>query len=135
MTGNLEALPERVDRIEQKLDSLAIAVDERFEQVDKRFDSLERSIDKRFEQVDKRFDSLERSIDKRFDEVTQAIVEQRQYTEFAFERLERTVERLGVATVDQFQQVNQKLDSTDQKLDRVLALLRTRRRPRSPKKR
>ena len=52
---NPEALPDRVDRIEQKLDSLAVSIDRRFDDVD-----------------------------RRFNEVTDALVEQRQYTEFAF---------------------------------------------------
>jgi hypothetical protein len=56
---NPEALPERVDRIEQKLDSLATSMDERFA-----------------------------TVDHRFDEVSEAFAEQRRYTEFAFERLD-----------------------------------------------
>ena len=74
-----ENLPERVEPIEQKLDALAVSVDRRFEEVDRRFEQ----IDRRFEQIDRRFEQ----IDRRFDEVTDALVEQRQYTEFAFDRL------------------------------------------------
>ena len=74
---NHEALPERVDRIEQKLDSLAASIDRRFDDVD-----------------------------RRFNEVTDALVEQRQYTEFAFERLDK------------------KVISIDTKLDEVLRILR-----------
>lgn len=74
---NPEALPDRVDRIEQKLDSLAVSIDRRFDDVD-----------------------------RRFNEVTDALVEQRQYTEFAFERLDKRV------------------TSIDTKLDEVLRLLR-----------
>ena len=74
MAEHLDALPERVDTIERKLDALSSSVDKRFEQVDKRFDE----VDKRFEEVD-----------KRFEEVKLQFVEQRQYTEFAYERLEQ----------------------------------------------
>ena len=88
---NPEALPERVDRIEQKLDSLAVSIDRRFSDVDRRFSD----VDRRFNEVD-----------KRFNEVTDAIVEQRQYTEFAFERLDK------------------RLTAMDGKLDEVLRILR-----------
>lgn len=81
---NHEALPDRVDRIEQKLDSLAVSIDRRFEDVDRRFDDA----------------------DKRFNEVTDAIVERRRYTEFAFERLDKW------------------LTAMDGKLDEVLRILR-----------
>ena len=106
MTDHLETLPVRVDRIEEKLDRLAASVDERFEQVDRRFEQ----VDRRFEQVDKRFDE----VDKRFDEVSEAFAEQRRYTEFAFERLHTIIstdiDRLRVATLNEFQLVHQKLD-------------------------
>ena len=88
---NPEALPDRVDRIEQKLDSLAVSIDRRFDDVGRRFDDVGR----RFNEVD-----------RRFNEVTDALVEQRQYTEFAFERLDK------------------KVTSIDMKLDEVLRLLR-----------
>lgn len=58
MADMTEGLPEKVVRIEQKLDALSESVDRRFEEVD-----------------------------KRFDEVSEHFVEQREYTEFAFERL------------------------------------------------
>jgi hypothetical protein len=73
MTDNLEA-PDRVERIEQRLEGLAVSVDRRFDEVDKRFD-----------EVDKRFDG----VNKGFADVSEAIAEQRRYTEFAFERLDR----------------------------------------------
>jgi tetrahydromethanopterin S-methyltransferase subunit G len=80
----MEALPDRVDRIEQKLDSLSA------------------------------------SVDTRFDEVRDAIVEQRQYTEFAFGRLESVM-------VAEFRKVHDRLDRTaavlDEKIDRSTAEL------------
>ena len=62
---DIEGLPVRVERIEQKLDALSESVDKRFADVDKRF----------------------ADIDKRFDEVSEHFTEQRQYTEFAFDKL------------------------------------------------
>ena len=88
---NPEALPERVDRIEQKLDSLAASIDRRFDDVDRRFN-----------EVDRQFNE----VDRQFNEVTDALVEQRRYTEFAFDRLDS------------------KLTTVDTKLDEVLRILR-----------
>lgn len=127
MTRN-EELPARVDRIEEKLDALAGSVDKRFAEVG-----------------------------KRFDEVSVAIAEQRQYTEFAFARLEKTmlgrfaaarqdVERLRVAALDQFEQLHRKVDraatvdqleALGQRLERAIATAsrRRRRRPGPSKKR
>jgi DNA repair exonuclease SbcCD ATPase subunit len=102
--SDLEMLPERVHAIEHKLDGLAA------------------SVDKRFDTIDARFETLELSIDKRFDEVTHAIVEQRQYTEFAFTRLDAKMTS-GFAKVEtRLEHVEQKLDRlehVDQKLDRL----------------
>lgn len=72
--ADLDALPERVNTIGQKLDALSASVGRRFEEVDKRFDA----VDGRFEDIDRRFDG----VDEHF-------AEQRRYTEFAFERLEQ----------------------------------------------
>lgn len=72
MVDPMEALPEKINSIERKLDALTGSVDARFAAVNDRFAA-----------VDARFDA----VDARFDEVTSALVEQRQYTEFAFDRL------------------------------------------------
>jgi len=63
MMDGASNLPERVQVIEQKLDSLAVSVDARFEQVDAPF----------------------AQVDRRFDEVGAAIAEQRAYTEYVYE--------------------------------------------------
>ena len=63
----------RKDGLERKIDALSASVDQRF-------DTLSAS-------VDLRFDTLSASVDLRFDEVARGFVEQRQYTEFAFDRL------------------------------------------------
>lgn len=65
----------RVERVEEKLDALAASVDARFEEVDARFDAVD-----------------------------QGFVEQRQYTEFAFDTL-RTEMRDG------FSRIERKLDT------------------------
>jgi hypothetical protein len=65
--------------LEEKVDRLTARVDAGFADVDQRFEAVNR----RFEAVDKRFEA----VDKRFDEVTEALVEQRKYTEFAFDTL------------------------------------------------
>jgi hypothetical protein len=65
--GKLEG---RVQVIETKLDSLAGKVEQ-----------LATSVDERFDAVDRRFDALEA-----------AIVEQRQYTEFAFTQLDHKMD-------------------------------------------
>ena len=106
-----DKLPERVDAIEQKLDHLAASVDARFEQVDGRFDQVDRrfeQVDRRFDQVDRRFEQVDRrfeQVDRRFDEVTAAIVEERQYTEFAFTQLRTEM-------VARFEQVERRLEET-----------------------
>src|SRR5262245_48615994 len=76
---DIEGLPVRVERIEQKLDTLSKSVDT----LSKSVDTLSDSVDKRFADVDKRF----ADVDKRFDEVSEHFTEQRQYTEFAFDKL------------------------------------------------
>ncbi|HLG59065.1 MAG TPA: hypothetical protein VI485_27230 [Vicinamibacterales bacterium] len=95
MTGNLEQLPERVGVLERKLDSLSASVDRRFDEVD-----------------------------KRFDEVTQHFVEQRQYTEFAFETLERRMvagfERLEGRMVAGFRTHSDRLERIERKLDQFI---------------
>jgi hypothetical protein len=87
MTAEMpDPIQDRVSVVEQKVDAFSKSVDRRFEQVDRRFEQVDRrfeQVDRRFDQVDQRFDQ----VDRRFDETTAAVVEQRQYTEFAFERL------------------------------------------------
>ena len=109
MSADLDALPERVEVIARKLDDLSASVDARFEQVDARFEQ----VDRRFEQVDLRFEHVNQrfeQVDKRFDEVTAAIIEQREYTEFAFQRVERRMDGLERSTVAGFARLERKLD-------------------------
>jgi molybdopterin-biosynthesis enzyme MoeA-like protein len=76
MTGT-EQLPERVDRIEHKLDALTA------------------------------------SVDRRFDEVSEHFVEQREYTEFAFDRLRKEM-------LEGFNRLESKLDTNVERLERKL---------------
>lgn len=119
MTEGMERLPERLEVVEQKIDALTTSVDARFEAVVARFDALTASVDARFEAVDARFDALTASIDARFEEVAQAFVEQRQYTEFAFNRL-ATEMCAGFRRVDErLDQLAGRLDRVEVRLDRV----------------
>jgi tetrahydromethanopterin S-methyltransferase subunit G len=55
----------RLDRLEQRFDDHAAAVERRFEAIDRRFEN----IDRRFENIDRRFDAVDRrfeAIDRRF---------------------------------------------------------------------
>jgi hypothetical protein len=99
MAESPDALPERVDRIERKLDALSS------------------------------------SVDRRFDEVSEHFVEQRQYTEFAFERLDQKMtvrfDRLEGTMTARFERLERKLD---QFIDGQSPAARGRRFPRQPKK-
>jgi hypothetical protein len=83
-----------------------------------RIDALARSTDDRFAQVDARFEQLESDLEKRFGAVDAALVEQRKYTEFAFEKL-RSEMSSGLS------EVNSHLGRLDRKIDRVLDVLST----------
>jgi hypothetical protein len=113
MADPIEALPERVHAIEHKLDALTESIDARFDAVDARFDA----VDARFDAVDARSEALTTSIDKRFDEVTSALVEQRQYTEFAFDRLRGEMLAGFAAQTTNFERLERKVD---QLIDRLI---------------
>ena len=70
--------------------------------VEQKLDTLSASVDQRFNVVD-----------RRFDEVTASLVEQRQYTEFAFDRLAGEM-RVG------FKGVDTRLDRLERKLDQFI---------------
>ena len=84
MADRIDDLAGRVEVIEQKVGQLSASVDQRFDQVDQRFD-----------QVDQRFDQ----VDQRLNQVDAALVEQRLYTEFAYERLDSKTDA-GFANMD-----------------------------------
>jgi hypothetical protein len=88
MTENPDALPNRIDAIERKLDALSASVDRRFDDVN-----------------------------TRFDDVNVHFGEQRTYTEFASDRLERLmtagferVERSIAAGSERLERLERKLD-------------------------
>jgi hypothetical protein len=83
---------ERFDRIEKKLDDLSTSVGARFEQVATRFAA-----------VDRRFAEIREEYRKEFREVQEHFVEQRQYTELAYERLDRRM-------TEGFSRLERKLD-------------------------
>jgi hypothetical protein len=100
---------------------------------------IEQKIDGLSETVGKlsaRVDTLSATVDTRFDEVSQAFVQQREYTEFAFETLRNEL----LAAMDAMKgelraDMNSGFGRLDRKLDRVIdSLARTpspRRRRRS----
>jgi tetrahydromethanopterin S-methyltransferase subunit G len=129
MAGAMD-LPERVDAIEEKLDRLTASVDARFDAVDARFDAVDArfdAVDARFDAVDTRLDGVDArlagidarfdTVDARFDDVTSALVEQRQYTEFAFDRLRGEMLAGFAAMTTNFGRLERKLD---QVIDRLL---------------
>ena len=69
----------------------------------------------RVEQLEKKVDDLAVSVDRRFDAVDAAFVEQRQYTEFAFEKL-------GAM----FGKLETKMDARFDRLERTLGQFITR---------
>ncbi len=64
----------------------------------------------RVEAVEQKVDRLSASVDQRFDQVDAALVEQRLYTEFAYERLDAKMDA-GFANMDgRFSRLERKLD-------------------------
>ena len=75
-----------------------MAEEEQHRQTPTTIQELSASVDRRFDAVDRRFEA----VDGRFDEVDAAIVEQRQYTEFAFGKLQQelVVVKSGLGRVE-----------------------------------
>jgi hypothetical protein len=121
-----DALTERVQVIEVKLDGLTESVetlkgsvDQRFDAVDQRFDAVDRrfeAVDRRFEAVDRRFDALDRRLDEMGRAADEAHLEQRQYTEFVFTRLDTKMDA-GFARVDGH------IGRLERKIDRIIELV------------
>jgi predicted nuclease with TOPRIM domain len=101
-----EEMIERFERIDGRFEQ----IDGRFEQIDGRFEQ----IDERFERIDERFDQIDgrfEQVEGGFAAVTKQLVEQRAYTEFGYDRLDKTLHALGGG-----------LARLERKLDRILAL-------------
>ena len=72
---------------------------------DQRQDLYERIVS-----VEEKVDSLTASIDQRFEEVTESFVEQRRYTDFAFDRLNASLSTLEAKMDSGFARLDRKLD-------------------------
>ena len=75
------------------------------------------------ETVGQKIDKLSASVDERFDAVDVALLEQRQYTEFAFDRLDSRFDTVDSRfdTVDsRFETVNSRFDRLERKLDQFI---------------
>ena len=98
------------------------------ETVEQKLDKLSASVDHRFGAVDHRFDA----VDRQFGEVRAALAEQRQYTEFAFDRVASEM-RDGFKGVEgRFNKLERKLDQfidtqskTNDLVERRLQMLET----------
>jgi hypothetical protein len=81
---------------------------------------MERGLDalpERVDTIERKLDSLSTAVDQRFAEVSEQFAEQRQYTEFAFQRLQDEM-RAGFAFV------GRRLDQLDGKVDLIITILR-----------
>lgn len=122
MSSGLEKSGEGTETVGQKLDTLSTSMDSRFDTVTQWLDTLSASVDGRFDTVDERFAMLSSSGGERFDAVDAALVEQRQYTGFAFDRLDGRFDRLE-RKLDQFIDTQ---STTNKLVERRLATLEPR---------
>jgi chromosome segregation ATPase len=145
MGDRIDDLTKRVETVGTKLDRLSASVDQRFEHVDRRVEHVDKrfnavderfnAVDERFNAVDERFNAIDErfnAVDERFNAVDAALLEQRQYIEFAYSRLETKMD-LGFSRVDR---IERKLDQfidvqlqTNQLVDRRLRALEEQRGP------
>ena len=112
-TRDVKGVPDVADEGQERrtpttIEELSASVDQRFDAVDRRFDGVDRrldAVDRRLDAIDRRFEGVDRrfeGIDRRFEAVDAAFVEQRQYTEFAFGKLEQelVVVKSGLGRVE-----------------------------------
>ena len=86
-----QAMADRIDALTEDVQ----AVEKRVQTVGDKLDRLSASVDRRFEHVAQQF----AQVDRRFDAVDTALLEQRQYTEFASARLEAKMD-VGFARLE-----------------------------------
>jgi len=92
----------RVEALETKADVLSTSMHQRFEAVDVRFDAVDvrfDAVDARFDRIDARFQRIDARMDAASDAVDAAFLEQRQYTELVYERLDAKIST-GFARTD-----------------------------------
>lgn len=78
------------------------------------------AVEERVQTVEEKLDLLSASVDRRFDGVDVALLEQRQYTEFAFSRLEAKMDA-GFARFDErFDRSDNRFDRLERKLDQFI---------------
>jgi len=90
-------------------------VNARFGEVNARFDEVNARFDEvtaRFDEITARFERIDRRLDESFAAITQQFVEQRAYTDFAYERLDKADQSLSAG-----------ITRLERKLDRILALV------------
>lgn len=80
----------------------------------------DQNLEGRLGRVEEKLDALTVSVDARFDAVTEAIVEQRRYTEFAFDRL-RSEMLAGFGRIDgRFDRMDSRFNRLERKLDQFI---------------
>jgi hypothetical protein len=107
--GRLTAVERKVDSLDFKVSSVEVkvdALDMRVGSVEAKVDALEVKVDS----VDGKVDSLAATMDRRFDEVAVALVEQRRYTDFAYEGLDERMSALETEVRSGFARMDRKLD-------------------------
>jgi outer membrane murein-binding lipoprotein Lpp len=100
-----EDLVGRVPLLEMKVDDLSASLDR-----------LSASVDARFDRVDARFDQ----VDRRFEAVDAAFLEQRQYTEFGYMRLEATMNAGFGSLTAEVRTFASRFDRFERKLDQFI---------------
>lgn len=82
----------------------------------------ERSGDRsdRVASIEKKVDSLAASVDVRFEEVAGALLEQRRYTEFAFDQLNTRIGQLEEKMDSRFARVDSHFARLERKLDQLI---------------
>ncbi len=105
-------LTERVDHLTDKVDHLTGRVDHLTGRVD--------HLTGRVDHLTERVDNLSSSVDERFDAVDAAIREQREYTEFAYLRIDKRFDQLQLGFGRLEAKVDERLDRFERKLDAVI---------------
>lgn len=114
MADRTDELAEDVKEIKERVSGLAVG---------------HRHLSERVDHLSGRVDDLSTSVDSRFDAVDVAIREQREYTEFAFGRLDVRFDRLDAKLDERFGRVDDRFGRLERKLDVLIDARPARRRP------